>query len=96
MIRHRLAGDFSDHLELIPSSTGLHLAATARTASVERIEAVARRAFARGVAIQTLSRFAASERARAGIVLGYGGIPASDIERGLRILLTCFAGSADT
>ena len=66
-----------------------------RGASVERIERVARRALARGVAIQTLSRFAASERARAGIVLGYGGIHTSNIERGLRILRKCFAASAD-
>jgi GntR family transcriptional regulator/MocR family aminotransferase len=95
VIRDRLVADFSDHVELIPSSTGLHLAATARSASVEQIERVARRALARGVAIQTLSRFAASERARAGIVLGYGGIQTSDIGRGLRILLTCLAASAD-
>jgi GntR family transcriptional regulator/MocR family aminotransferase len=71
------------------------LAATARVASVERIERIARRALARGVAIQTLSRFAAGPRARAGIVLGYGGIPTSDIERGLDILFRCFGGSSE-
>jgi GntR family transcriptional regulator / MocR family aminotransferase len=54
MIATALARDLDDHLELIPSTTGLHMAAFARTASVERIEAIARRAFAADVAIQTL------------------------------------------
>jgi hypothetical protein len=35
--------------------------------------------------------FAAGERAQPGIVLGYGGIPTADIERGLRILRKWFA-----
>jgi hypothetical protein len=38
---------------------------------VTQIEALARRAAAAGVAIQTLSSFAVSENALAGIVLGY-------------------------
>jgi GntR family transcriptional regulator/MocR family aminotransferase len=90
LVRDRLLTDFADHLDLIPSSTGLHMAAMARAASVARIEAIAQHALARGVAIQTLSRFAAGDRAHAGIVLGYGAIQSADIERGLRILRECF------
>jgi hypothetical protein len=49
-----------------------------------------RRAAAAGVAIQTLSSFAVGENALAGIVLGYGGIPTTDIQEGLRRLGKCF------
>jgi GntR family transcriptional regulator / MocR family aminotransferase len=82
--------DHRDHLELIPSTTGLHLAALAKTGSVERISAVARRAASIGIALQTLSSFSVRGAGRAGIVLGYGTIPASLIEEGLRQLKRCF------
>jgi GntR family transcriptional regulator/MocR family aminotransferase len=95
IIRDRLVTEFADHLELIPSHTGLHVAAVARTASVERIDAIARRAMAAGVAIQTLARFAASDRPHAGVVLGYGGIATEAIQPGLRILRKCFASRRD-
>ena len=55
-----------------------------------QIEALARRAAAAGVAIQTLSSFAVGENALAGIVLGYGGIATTDIQEGLRRLGKCF------
>ena len=51
-----------------------------------QIEALARRAAAADVAIQTLSSFAVGENALAGIVLGYGGIATTDIQEGLRRL----------
>jgi GntR family transcriptional regulator/MocR family aminotransferase len=57
---------------------------------VTQIEALARRAAAAGVAIQTLSSFAVGENALAGIVLGYGGIATTDIQEGLRRLGKCF------
>ena len=85
-----LATRFDADLELMPSSTGLHIAGIARKASVNEIEALARRAADKGVAIQTLSFFATGERALAGIVLGYGGIMTTDIEEGLRRLEKCF------
>ncbi|MFG3597960.1 PLP-dependent aminotransferase family protein [Bradyrhizobium sp. RDI18] len=44
--------NFDDHLDLVPSSTGLHIAAYARRASVDDIDAIASRAFDLGVAIQ--------------------------------------------
>ena len=83
-------GNFGDHLELIPSTTGLHVAALARTASVEQIDAVACRAAQADVAVQRLSSFAVSGTARAGIVLGYGAIPAERIPEGLRRLRRFF------
>jgi GntR family transcriptional regulator / MocR family aminotransferase len=90
MLTTALATRFDAYLELMPSSTGLHVAGIARTASVDQIEAFARRAADAGVAIQTLSSFAAGEKALAGIVLGYGGIATADIEEGLRRLRKCF------
>jgi GntR family transcriptional regulator / MocR family aminotransferase len=82
--------NFSDHLDLLPATTGLHVAALARTASVERINAVARRAAEADVAVHRLSALAVSGSARAGIVLGYGAIPAEKIPEGLRRLRRCF------
>ena len=90
MLTTALATRFDADLELMPSSTGLHVAGIARNASVDQIEACARRAADAGVAIQTLSSFAAGEKALAGIVLGYGGIAMTDIEEGLRRLRECF------
>jgi GntR family transcriptional regulator/MocR family aminotransferase len=90
MLADAIVRDFSEHLELIPSTTGLHLTALARKMSVDRINDVARRAADRGVAVHVLSRFAVSGTPRAGLMLGYGAIPTADIEEGMRLLRTCF------
>jgi GntR family transcriptional regulator/MocR family aminotransferase len=90
IVTNVLARDFADCLELVPSTTGLHVTALARRASIEQIAAIARRAIEAGVAIQILSRFAVNPIKRAGIVLGYGGIAADQIEEGLHRLRRCF------
>lgn len=90
MLVHAITRDFADHLELVPSATGLHLAALSRKALVREITAVARRAMDAGVAFQSLSAFAVEGPARAGVVLGYGGISAAQIPEGLRRLRKCF------
>src|SRR5262249_3391800 len=59
-----IARDFSDDLELIPSSTGLHMAALARRASVNQIETIASHALSLDVAIQTLARFSPARRGK--------------------------------
>jgi GntR family transcriptional regulator/MocR family aminotransferase len=51
IIARAITGDFDDHLELLPSTTGLHVAALAKSASVAQIAAVARRAAGAGVAL---------------------------------------------
>jgi GntR family transcriptional regulator / MocR family aminotransferase len=90
MIAHVLARDCANDLEPIPSSTGLHLTVLARTATVAGMDAVARRALAAGVAVQTLSFCAVRpETSRAGFALGYGAIATKDINAGLRLLRTC-------
>jgi GntR family transcriptional regulator/MocR family aminotransferase len=83
--------ELADHLEIIPSATGLHVTALARTASAEQIEAVVCRAAEADVAVQRLSSFAVGGIVRAGIVLGYGAIPLERIQEGLRRLRQSFA-----
>jgi GntR family transcriptional regulator/MocR family aminotransferase len=90
MVTHGLTNEFADHLQTIPSTVGLHVAALARTSSAVEIDAVVRRASEAGVEVQTLSRFAVQESPKAGLVLGYGAIPAEHIEEGLRRLRLCF------
>jgi GntR family transcriptional regulator/MocR family aminotransferase len=90
MITSILAHDFADHLEVIPSAAGLHVAAVGRDASDGGISAVVRRASGYGVGIQELSRFAVEASPRPGLVVGYGAIPTARIEEGLRLLRSCF------
>ncbi len=90
MITLSLTNEFADHLQTVPSTVGLHVAALARTASVDEIDTVVRRASDAGVEVQTLSRFAVDAPAKPGLVLGYGAILAEQIEEGLRRLRLCF------
>jgi GntR family transcriptional regulator/MocR family aminotransferase len=87
MLTAEVKSNFGDYLHLIPSSTGLHIAAYARTASLGDIDAVASRAFDLGVAIQS---FPLEGKPRAGIMLGYGAIETARIAEGLRRLRSCF------
>ena len=82
--------DFAEHLELVPSTTGLHVTALARKMSAHEIADVTRRAVERGVAVQVLSSFALNANPPAGLMLGYGGIPTAKIEEGLCLLRACF------
>ncbi len=79
--------NFSDYLDLVPSSTGLHIAAYARRASVDDINAIALRAFDLGVAVQS---FPLEGEPQVGIMLGYGAIETAQIAEGLRRLRRCF------
>jgi DNA-binding transcriptional MocR family regulator len=92
IVTSALARDFADDLELVPSSTGLHVTALVREASVDQVAAIARRAAKAGVAIQILSWFAVGQRKLAGVVLGYGGVATNQIQEGLRRLRRCFPG----
>ena len=94
-VRHRtiaavLARDFADHLTVVPSTTGLHIAALARTASADQIGVAVRRASEIGVAVHQLSRFGVDSQGPPGLLLGYGAIPTARIEDGLRRLRSCF------
>lgn len=54
------------------------------------VSALASRASAVGIEVQTLSQFAVGHTARPGLVLGYGGIPTGRIVEGLHRLVQCF------
>jgi GntR family transcriptional regulator/MocR family aminotransferase len=85
-----LARDFAEHLEVIPSVAGLHVAAMARPGSAGLIDEVVRRAADAGVALRDLAVFALHPPGRAGLLLGYGAIPTDRIEEGLARLRGCF------
>ncbi|MFP2900474.1 PLP-dependent aminotransferase family protein, partial [Corallococcus sp. 4LFB] len=75
-----------DWLQVVPSVAGLHLSATFRRGGLALERETVARARAAGVGLITLSRYFAGPRARAGLVLGYGGIPAARVPEGLRRL----------
>jgi GntR family transcriptional regulator / MocR family aminotransferase len=87
-----LTDRFSDHLKLVPSSTGLHVTATVPGATPAELEAVLERAWAAGVGLLPLSTWDAGPPGQPGLVLGYGAIPTAGIEEGLRRLRRCFDG----
>jgi GntR family transcriptional regulator/MocR family aminotransferase len=87
-----LTDRFSDHLKLVPSSTGLHVTATVPGATPGELEAVLERAWAAGVGLLPLSTWDAGPPSQPGLVLGYGAIPTAGIEEGLRRLRRCFDG----
>jgi GntR family transcriptional regulator/MocR family aminotransferase len=93
-IADRLAGDFAEWLEVLPSIVGMHLCATLRRSSRRFERDVADRARQAGLGLHRLSSFYAGDSARPGLVLGYGAIPMSRIDEGLRRLRSCFIAAA--
>jgi len=90
MIVHALGQDLVDDLTIVPSVAGLHISATANTASPAEIREVVERALAAGVAVQPLSMFRVDQPARSGLAIGYGAIETGRIEEGLRRLHAAF------
>ena len=93
--RHRrivatLGDRFADHLKVIPSSAGLHVAATAPAMSHQELDAVLARASAAGVELLPLSLWDVGPPSLAGIALGYGPIPTDQIDEGLQWLRSAF------
>jgi GntR family transcriptional regulator / MocR family aminotransferase len=84
-----LTRTFADHLRVVPSFVGLHLAALAREATVDRVDEIVRRSSTMGVACLPLSTFA-SVPSRSGLILGYGAINDLQIADGLALLRDCF------
>lgn len=82
------------HLEILPTTAGLHLTAIARRASVAEILEVVARARALDVAFHPLSMFSESAP-RAGVALGYGAVAPDDIDEGLTRLARAFEDVMD-
>jgi GntR family transcriptional regulator/MocR family aminotransferase len=94
-LRHeRIVGvlrrDFSRWLEVTPSSAGLHVAARVKAGRSIDLNGILRRALDAGVRVYPLSRFCFDRPAVAGLVIGYGVIPTSKIDEGMRRLRECF------
>lgn len=92
IVTQAISGPLSHRLTLLPSAVGLHVSATAPTASVAEMTEVAARALAAGVAVQPLSGFRVTQPPRAGLALGYGAIETDDISEGLLRLSRAFEG----
>ncbi len=82
-----LARELSGALAVIPASAGLHLAAWLADRELD-VAAISRDARGDGVAIQPLAPFYVGQP-RAGLVLGYGAIPRTAIDEGVRRLAAC-------
>jgi GntR family transcriptional regulator/MocR family aminotransferase len=87
-----LTNELGGHLEVVPSAVGLHVTATARTASSADLDAVLGRASAAGVEILPLWGYVVGTPTPPGLVFGYGAIPTERIEEGLHRLRQCFEG----
>jgi GntR family transcriptional regulator / MocR family aminotransferase len=87
-----LADQFTDQVKLIPSLTGLHVTAIVRGVTPAELAAVLERARAAGVGLMALSTWDAGPLSQPVLILGYGAIPTSRIEEGLRRLRRCFDG----
>jgi len=79
-----------DEVEPVPSSAGLHVSGFLRDRRRDT-ELLERAARARGVAVQPLAPYYRAKE-RAGLALGYGVIPVSKIEEGIRRLAACLRG----
>ncbi|MBZ4418038.1 PLP-dependent aminotransferase family protein [Myxococcus sp. RHSTA-1-4] len=93
-ILEKLTRHFGVWLRPLPSTAGLHLSAMFRAGGRRLEEDVVARAKEAGVGLISLSRYYASTPARAGLVLGYGSVPAARLDEGLRRLLACVSAAA--
>jgi GntR family transcriptional regulator/MocR family aminotransferase len=90
IVSETIRRDFAGHLELIPSTSGLHIAALAPSLTPAAVSRIVEQASHLGVGVQKLSAYAITEAPMAGLVIGYGNIPTRDIREGLRKLRECF------
>lgn len=86
-LEHRL----SRWLRLIPSAAGMHLTADVVPGTSVDIAHVVRRAEERGIRVTALGDYYAGSPVRAGLVIGYGAIPTSRIDEGMKRLAACFS-----
>jgi GntR family transcriptional regulator/MocR family aminotransferase len=93
IITETIRGRFADELTLVPSAAGLHVSATATTATSHQIEATVQHARAAGVAVQPLSMFRIGQPPRAGLALGYGAIETRDLHEAMRRLHQALSSS---
>jgi GntR family transcriptional regulator/MocR family aminotransferase len=89
-LQHRLGR----WLEVVPAAAGMHLAAESVCGRSLDTARLVLQADQRGVRIVALSAFSAGVATRPGIVIGYGAIPSSRIDDGMRQLAASFGNRA--
>ena len=89
-IEHR----FHRWLRLIPAAAGMHLTAEVVPGQSSDMAQVLRRAAERDIRVASLAEFHAGTPVRKGLVIGYGAIPASRIDEGMRRLAASFGARA--
>lgn len=85
-----LQRDFADWLHVVPSAAGLHLCARLAPGVPVDVDEVRCRAQDSGVAVDSLADCCGEAPTQPGLVIGYGAIPAEQIEEGLRRLARSF------
>ncbi|QJP12759.1 PLP-dependent aminotransferase family protein [Starkeya sp. ORNL1] len=79
-----------DWLDIMPTTTGMHTVAYLKHGlDAERVGAAAT---ARGITVAPISRFCTEPFPRQGLVLGFSGFGAPQIEQGVRVLRGVFEG----
>jgi GntR family transcriptional regulator/MocR family aminotransferase len=71
---------------VVPSASGLHLALVTPGRDADEVTHIARELLPRGIAVYSLGVFGVRAPRPAGVVVGYGAIPTTDIPEGLRRL----------
>lgn len=89
-----LRRDFTDWLDVIPASAGLHVCTRVRDGVPVDVDAAIDRAARSEVAVGSLATYCGERPAQAGLVIGYGAIDTERIETGLSRLAAALAGSA--
>ena len=82
------ARHLGDRLMLKPAEAGMHLVGYLPPGTDDR--AIAARARERGVEVTPLAALYQGKADRSGLLLGYAGLTASEIENGMRALARCF------
>ncbi|GCD88265.1 PLP-dependent aminotransferase family protein [Nocardioides sp. LS1] len=85
LVLEGLATHLADHLEVVPSAAGLHVAALFRDPTVDDVALVADAA-AQGVAVEALSAYGHDGCGPSGLVLGYGAAETRTVTPGLLAL----------
>jgi len=94
VLRSALEAALGGRASVVPGVAGLHLSLLFAAPRLD-VQALARRALARGVAVQPLDAYYRLQR-RPGLALGYGAIPVERIPEGVRRLAEALTDTAST
>ena len=92
VLTRALATHFGNAVQLTGGSGGNHLLVWPDRLTERNLKSLVMDCAGRGVGIYPLSLYAVRPLKRPGILLGYGGIEAEQIERGIRAIARAFEG----